>query len=130
MAIVSGLLWILLLIDTGLLGLTSSAILIGFVVGLNRVIRWQDVFKQFPATLGCYVIVVFLYVLIGTTLGILREFDAIAMAYIAVYIIPILLVGEWIGWVLRPSNHLLVRPAREFRSTADAECAELTAEDL
>lgn len=106
MATVSGILLTVLLIDTGILVLTLSPILIGFVIGRNRVARWQDVFKQFPAALGCYGVVTFLYVFIGTTFGILRELAPIVMVFLSAFIIPFLLVGEWIGWVLRPSNQL------------------------
>jgi hypothetical protein len=103
-ATVSGFLLTLLLIDTGILVLALSPILIGFVIGRNRVVRWHDVFRQFPAALGCFVLVVFFHVFIGTTFGILREFEPIFLAYLAVHVIPFLLVGEWIGWVLRPSR--------------------------
>lgn len=111
MATVSAFLLTVLLIDTGILILTLSPLLIGCVIGRNRVVRWHDVFKQFPAALGCFVIVAFFYAFIGTTFGILRELALIAFAYLSVHAIPFLLVGEWIGWVLRPSNDLPDRPA-------------------
>lgn len=111
MATAAGFLAIVLLI--GISGMIASAILIGFIVGLNRAARWQDVFKRFPAALGCFVLVVFLYLLIGTTLGLLRELQPIGTAYIAVFIAPFLLVGEWLGWVLNSSRE-------EPRSAPDA----------
>ncbi len=100
-AMISGFVWNACLINAGLFGLTSSAILIGFLIGQNRVVRWQDVFKQFPAALGCYVIVAYAYVFLGTALGRQRELEPVFTALITVFTIPFLLVGEWIGWVLR-----------------------------
>lgn len=50
-------------------------------------------------------IVAFLYVLIGTAIGLQKELEPAVTAVITVFTIPLLLVGEWIGWVLsRPSN--------------------------
>ena len=110
-AIISGFLWNFFLINAGILALASSAILIGFLIGLVRIRRWYDVFKQFPAAFGCYAVVVFIYLFIGEAFGLLRDLDTIATVLITVFTIPFLLVGEWIGWVLGPSNHLIDRPA-------------------
>lgn len=109
-ATASGILLTVLLVDNGLV-LALPPILIGFVIGRNRIARWYDVFKQFPAALGCFVIVTVFYLFIGTTFGILRELAPIFHVYLSAHAIPLLLVGEWIGWALRPSNHLIDRPA-------------------
>ena len=105
-AVCFGFLWNLFFIYAGILALTSSAVLIGIVIGLFRVARWQDVFKKFPASLGCYVIVAFLYVFTGMAIGGQRELEPILTAVITAFTIPFLLVGEWIGWVLRPSSQI------------------------
>lgn len=99
-AIVSGFLWNIFLIDMGLFALASSAILIGILIGLNRVVRWYDVFKKFPAALGCYLIVACLYVFTGKAIGRQLEWEPYVTGLITVHTIPFLLVGKWLGWVL------------------------------
>jgi hypothetical protein len=119
-AIAAGTLWNLVWLTSmplqkGLLGLISSTLPVGLVIGLFKVDRWQDIFKKFPIALLCYFVVGIFYGLIGMSVEDYHG-DMGGLAFVVIPMVvggasPILLLTAFLVWAVKPSNKALLPPA-------------------
>jgi hypothetical protein len=84
-----------------LLGVILSALILGAVVGANRVRKKGDIFFNLPPMLGCYIATTAIFLTGISLFGSPPEFIILMFggAFAVVIAIPVLLVGEILGKV-------------------------------